>query len=30
MPWSNEETIIKSEDDGKVEESKKMLEEARW
>ena len=30
MPWSNEETIIKSEDDGKVEESKKMLEEAGW
>ena len=30
MPWSNEETIIKPEDDGKVEESKKMLEEAGW
>ena len=28
MPWSNEETIIKAEDDGKIEESKKMLEEA--
>ena len=30
MPWSNDETIIKPEDDGKVEESKKMLEEAGW
>ena len=30
MPWSNEETIINPEDDGKIEESKKMLEEAGW
>lgn len=30
MPWLNEETMIKPEEDGKVEESKKMLEEAGW
>ena len=30
MPWLNEETIIKPEEDGKIEEAKKMLEEAGW
>ncbi len=30
MPWLNEETIIKPEEDGKIDEAKKMLEEAGW
>ncbi len=30
MPWLNEETVIKPEEDGKVEEAKIILEEAGW
>ena len=30
MPWLNEETIIKPEEDGNIDEAKKILEEAGW